>query len=423
MTADATLRLRVDRSQFSTGLQAAHTDLGKLGDRFSSLAANALGALGIGLSVSGGIAMVKNFYKTAEEATAAWDDLQASLRQSDAQWAKTRDGAENLAQTLGEKFTVDDEDIAKIQAKLVNAGYTYEQSVRQVGLVMDVAARYHIGLEEAAGAVGRIFMGNTKVMKQFGLEASKTGDSTKDAQANMAKLAESTAGAHDRMIARNPGKAAALMVDQVHEALSRGFIAEFSKALIGVDQAASGASQSIQDLARSQGEYWGSKAGTATGAAGEFFASTAATAQSVLSAGQVVGGAIAGTVGKYVAMATGSESAARLANWGEDTIARAQRESALANEAYMRAYGPEASAGGLYTQRMSDAQRAKQGNGPDTTSVSPGLQAADEAARRKREAALAKQMAAFGIQTAPTINIRIADATGNGVAASIEDTE
>ena len=74
-------------------------------------------------------------------------------------------------------------------ATLTQATHDPAKALQLLGTATDLAAAKHESLNSAAGALGKVYNGNTKLLKTFGIEIDKTTGKTKDGQTATQALA------------------------------------------------------------------------------------------------------------------------------------------------------------------------------------------------------------------------------------------
>jgi hypothetical protein len=110
---------------------------------------------------------------------------QASHKQLQAAIAATGHSYENYSKNIesavkhGENLAFTSKDTQDALSKLTVATNDPAKALRFLGETMDVARFKHIDLASAATQVGKVYNGNTKLLKEFGITATKTASYTK----------------------------------------------------------------------------------------------------------------------------------------------------------------------------------------------------------------------------------------------------
>jgi hypothetical protein len=174
--------LNLDVIYRDRGAQRGMRDLGdqteKTGKRFGALkatAAAALAAVAVGAVKFGGASV--RAYVEAETAQAKLQDAYRRFpRLANVQIASL----ERLNSTLATKTRFDDDATASGQAVLAQFKLTGTQIQQLTPLLQDYAARTGKTLPDAAKALGRSFLGNTRALKEVGINYKATGDTGRD---------------------------------------------------------------------------------------------------------------------------------------------------------------------------------------------------------------------------------------------------
>jgi phage-related minor tail protein len=188
-----TIKIRVDGD--SSGLSRMADDgeksLSRWGDRFASFG-KAI-ALGVGAATVALVALGKSSVDAFVESETA----QARLTDAYARFPKTANlSIEALREyntELAKKVRFDDDALATGQATLAQFGLTGQQLRSITPLLADFAAKTGRDLPTAADTLGKAFLGNTRALKELGINYKSTGNQAKDV-ANITALLRQQVG-------------------------------------------------------------------------------------------------------------------------------------------------------------------------------------------------------------------------------------
>lgn len=158
------------------GLRSAALKLG------ATLAA-ALGARAI-------IRFGKESVRVATEAAAIWNRLSGQLRATGTDFADVQEEIDETARALQDVTTVGDEDFAAILTELVGITGDFEASMAAIGTVADFAAAKQLDLGMAAQLVGRVMLGETSMLKRYGVVVAEGADGMEVLQERFKGMAE-----------------------------------------------------------------------------------------------------------------------------------------------------------------------------------------------------------------------------------------
>ena len=127
-----------------------------------------LGAIGAGATVAG---LALTSMGSADKR--ASDMLKLSLENAGVAWTDYQDRIEEAVKA-NQNFGFSDDQTQTALAKLTDVMGDPAKALDKMSLVADLAAKKHIDLSSAAALVGKAYMGNTRVLKEFGIEMPKT---------------------------------------------------------------------------------------------------------------------------------------------------------------------------------------------------------------------------------------------------------
>lgn len=151
---------------------------------------------------------VANVVKDSVAAYAEAEQSQLQLQDAFTRFPKLADtniaSLQELNSELMKKTKFDDDAIASGQAVLAQFNLTGKQLKSVTPLLLDYASKTGQDVPSAAGKLGKAFLGNTKALKELGINYKSTGDQAKDTE-NIIKLLSGAVGG----FAEKEGKTAA----------------------------------------------------------------------------------------------------------------------------------------------------------------------------------------------------------------------
>jgi hypothetical protein len=225
--AQATLHLIADKSKFSAAVASAVEDLGRLDRKRLSGIQGQIDGLGKSLSgikslvgglfaidvgrlgvsafraVAHGLRSIVNAGRASQQ---AMDDLRISLQAQNISWEQAKAGVETFVAAFTKAKSVKDDDIINAIATLVKGGRDLNESYRQMPFVLDIAARGHMKIVEAAELLNRVQHGQFRALKQFGIDFQATGNMAQDVVRGTQLLFEQVQGAHELALKTDPLK-------------------------------------------------------------------------------------------------------------------------------------------------------------------------------------------------------------------------
>ena len=192
-------------------------DTSQVGQATSQMGSGIMGGLGLaslGWAAAGAAAVT--FGKQSVDAALAAEEAQVRLQ---AQYAKfpalhdvTLKSLNDLADATLKKSRYDDEAARAAIGLLAQYHLTGAQITELMPLVIDFAAKTGKELPDAASAIGKALLGNTRALKEVGINYKLTGDAATD-YANIVKLLrEQVGGAAATDLDTTAGKLAQLKV-------------------------------------------------------------------------------------------------------------------------------------------------------------------------------------------------------------------
>ena len=210
---DAT-KLNKTFGQVGAGSQAMAGKVKRSSAGFAALgAAAATAGLALGrMLLQFGTDSVKEF----AEAQKAQNKLQDAFARFPALADTNIDRLRKLNEQLATKTRFDDDAFASGQAVLASFKLTGRQLETLTPLVADYAAKTGKDLPSAAGLLGKAFLGNTRALKELGINYKSTGDRAKDI-ANITALVREKVGGFAEKEGKTAAGQAAILGNQFGE--------------------------------------------------------------------------------------------------------------------------------------------------------------------------------------------------------------
>lgn len=181
-----------------------------------------------------GAGAVRQIYAAGVEAQRAWDGLGVGLKARGGDLAAVRKEVEAFADAMSHRKAVADEGVVSVLNDLVRYGYDLPKAMEQVPFVLDVAARWHLELADAAEHVGKTFQGDLGAAEELGIAFRKVGNEAGDARNLLEAMAKESSGAHDAIVAKDPGLRLALSMERLRMDMAERVRPEVDRALEGI---------------------------------------------------------------------------------------------------------------------------------------------------------------------------------------------
>jgi len=158
-------------------------------DGFKGSVTNILGAAGIGLGLSEGISFLKESFAEFQKSEKAAKELDFALRNVGGEGTLALEKLSNQAQQLEQNLGLfEAEDISNLQKQLVNLGASSTQVEKLTPKILDLAKATGMDLSSATDVAIKAINGQTKGLKEVGLEFQDTGDRTQNYNILLEKL-------------------------------------------------------------------------------------------------------------------------------------------------------------------------------------------------------------------------------------------
>jgi phage-related protein len=121
--------------------------------------------------------IAKGLQWSVEEASAseqAFKDLQVAVEKSGTAWNTVEKATQDYLLSLQKVTVYSDEQLAGALQRLLTFGMSYNDAMKAVKDTVDLAAAKHLDLETAANLVGKVFQGNTSILKRYGIDVQTT---------------------------------------------------------------------------------------------------------------------------------------------------------------------------------------------------------------------------------------------------------
>lgn len=211
-----TIKIRVDGDARGVGSLAddGERHLSRLSSGFAKFGKAA--ALGVAAAT---VALV-SFGKESVSAFVESEQAQTRLADAYKRFPKTAnlsiDALREFNSELAKKVRFDDDALATGQATLAQFGLTGQQLRTITPLLADFAAKTGRDLPTAAETLGKAFLGNTKALKELGINYKSTGDQAKDT-ANITALLRKQVGGFAEAEGKTAAGRAEIMKNQFGE--------------------------------------------------------------------------------------------------------------------------------------------------------------------------------------------------------------
>jgi hypothetical protein len=112
----------------------------------------------------------------AADAEAAMAELQQAVKNAGGDFAQLGPAAETAAKGIQNLTRFSDDEAIGALATLTTITGDASKALRNIGLAADIAAKQHISLNQGAEIVGRVLTGNTRILKQYGIDVKESAD-------------------------------------------------------------------------------------------------------------------------------------------------------------------------------------------------------------------------------------------------------
>lgn len=197
------VRLVGDASKLSSAFRKGGKEADSFGKRLRGGAGSGLKMLGLGvagaaIAVGVGLgAALKGTVGDALQAEESQKRLDAALRNVGATSAGLRGKIDAANASLSNLSGFDDEDLQNAFSDLVRTTGDASGSLKEYGLIADLARAKNIPLASASKVIGRVMTGNTGILKRYGIQLRK-GATTQEALAAMQKKFGGAAAAYGK---------------------------------------------------------------------------------------------------------------------------------------------------------------------------------------------------------------------------------
>jgi hypothetical protein len=172
---------------FGEALGAVDEAIGKVVEHGKSIGDVMLGVGGALVGVGVGLQAIGSKDKAAHQ------QLQASVEATGASYSDYQDKVDKAIKGQ-EKYGTTANVTQDALRKLTDATHDPQKALDLLGTAANVAASKHEDLSTAADQIGKVYNGNTKLLKPYGIELDKTTGLTQDGRTATQALADVTAG-------------------------------------------------------------------------------------------------------------------------------------------------------------------------------------------------------------------------------------
>lgn len=151
------------------------------------------GQLGIAFSAYRLIAFAKSAVETAGESQAAWARLSSTLADFGIPLSSVQGDVEKMVASQA-KLGVKSQESVEVLSTLVQLTGDYKKSLAATSVVIDLTIARHMGMEQAAKAVGRAIEGDTLLLSRQGIYLDKNRDAIEQLSERMRGELQARAG-------------------------------------------------------------------------------------------------------------------------------------------------------------------------------------------------------------------------------------
>lgn len=156
--------------------------------------------------------------------------LQSVIENQGDSWVRVKDKVKDYIQQLEYNSMFTDDQLIPSMKQLINAGMTTEQSMRALSSATDLATAKGIDLETSANLIGKAYMGNTDILKRYGIQA-------KDFNGVMSEINRKFGGSAQKDMDSYAGSVKRLETswDAFQKTLGQKVIPEVNRAVLALD--------------------------------------------------------------------------------------------------------------------------------------------------------------------------------------------
>lgn len=150
----------------------------KLTRSFEELGEGIIAAFAVEKIIEFGAECIKAFSEAEQAASQLEFAVKNIAKSGEEGLSELNEQTEELSKKTGNFFS--EKDIKKAQTRLIELGYTVDETQRLLERVADIAAQKGVNLEDMAVAVTTAFEGSSRGLKKLGIEMPITGESIQD---------------------------------------------------------------------------------------------------------------------------------------------------------------------------------------------------------------------------------------------------
>lgn len=153
-----------------------------------------LGALGTAVAAAFTTAALGKFFKDSIEeglkAEKTYFRLQQAVENVGGSFAATKPAIDRAVDSVVRMSTFTDDDLSEALSRLITMTGDVNGSMENLGLVADIAAYKQISVQDAAVLLGKALNGNTRIMKEFGIQGGTASERIEELRARVGGFAE-----------------------------------------------------------------------------------------------------------------------------------------------------------------------------------------------------------------------------------------
>lgn len=213
-------------------------DASTLKSAFASFVGNTA-SMGFGFAVRGlqsatygAIGAVKELYATYQDQVRSEALVKKSFESTGLAYERYKDRVGNFAKDLQKSIYIDDDDIKKVFAMLMNGTGDVNKAFKYTGLALDLAAKYNMNYAKSARNVALALGGETRALRQLGIVVPKEMKTREQKAAYAIQRMEGIASGEAKRIAEeNPQVQVADLWERIKDDMAEVFGPEIKEAL------------------------------------------------------------------------------------------------------------------------------------------------------------------------------------------------
>lgn len=155
-----------------------------------------------GLAALGLVKFFKDSIEQASEAELGWGRLGTAVKNAGVDFGQARPEIEDVIKATQRMTVATDDELREALTRMMTVSGDYSGSLKNLGLVADVAAFKQISVADAGVLVGKAMTGNERVFKEFGITAGTNAEKMEQLRKATAGFAETEANTFSGMLTR-----------------------------------------------------------------------------------------------------------------------------------------------------------------------------------------------------------------------------